>query len=405
MGGIKIDDFGEEYLKLAFEINKHFEGYIDSYFGPSKLKLSVEKTPKKPISDLIGKLYELNDLLPLDDENRIQYIKKVLQAMGATLKVLNGENLAFTDEINVIYDIEPVMMDEKGIQKVRDTLDELLPGSNSDNGLNSRYMEWIGQFRIREEKLFNAINITLKEIRKRSENLFELSKEDSVQIEMVKNQPWKAYNYYLGNAHSNIAVNIDYPYYAFELPSFLAHEFYPGHHLYLQLREKLLYKDKGQLEASICTLQSPMNVMAEGTANAAAEIIFQEDSMYEWIWESLFPVLNLQQTDYETFLKVLKTVNLLQMPGMSFNVLTNATIKYHAGEMNREEAISYYCKYGLVPPKSARSMFEMVESPLFRSYITIYSEGYRLVNKYISTGNKKERFKELLTRNMLPSKI
>ncbi|MGZ7107511.1 MAG: hypothetical protein ACXVHW_00940 [Methanobacterium sp.] len=95
---------------------------------------------------------------------------------------------------------------------------------------------------------------------------------------MVRNQPWKAYNYYCGNAHSRIAICIDHPFYGFEIPCFLAHEIYPGHHLFLQLREKLLYKDKGQLEAAVCTLQSPMNVLAEGTANVASEIIFPEEA-------------------------------------------------------------------------------------------------------------------------------
>ncbi|MGZ7158890.1 MAG: hypothetical protein ACXVHR_00260 [Methanobacterium sp.] len=397
-----MPDFGEEYLKLTLEINKHLEGYVDSYFGPSDLKIKVENTPKTPINILNENLNDLHDLLP-EDKERGAYLKKVLRAMENTLKILSGENLNFKGEIRAIYDIEPVLMRDKEIQKVRDTLNELLPGSNHQDDLNKRYIEWTEQFRVGGKKLYKATEVTLKEIRDRSKKLFEISKEDSVEIEMVRNQPWKAYNYYCGNAHSRIAICIDHPFYGFEIPRFLAHEIYPGHHLFLQLREKLLYKDKGQLEAAVCTLQSPMNVLAEGTANVASEIIFPEDSMYEWLHESLFPAINMDLNDYETFLEILKTVDLLQMPGLSFNILTNAVFKYYNNEMNLNEAIDYYCEYGLVPPKSAASLFEMVESPLFRSYMTIYSEGYRLINDYIGKDNKIERFKELLTQNMLPS--
>ncbi|MGZ7117498.1 MAG: hypothetical protein ACXVHS_08630 [Methanobacterium sp.] len=397
-----MPDFGEEYLKLTLEINKHLEGYVDSYFGPSDLKIKVENTPKIPINILNENLNDLHDLLP-EDKERGAYLKKVLRAMENTLKILSGENLNFKGEIRAIYDIEPVLMRDKEIQKVRDTLNELLPGSNHQDDLNKRYIEWTEQFRVGGKKLSKATEVTFKEIRDRSKKLFEISKEDSVEIEMVRNQPWKAYNYYCGNAHSRIAICIDHPFYGFEIPRFLAHEIYPGHHLFLQLREKLLYKDKGQLEAAVCTLQSPMNVLAEGTANVASEIIFPEDSMYEWLHESLFPAINMDLNDYETFLEILKTVDLLQMPGLSFNILTNAVFKYYNNEMNLNEAIDYYCEYGLVPPKSAASLFEMVESPLFRSYMTIYSEGYRLINDYIGKDNKIERFKELLTQNMLPS--
>ncbi|MGZ7070286.1 MAG: hypothetical protein ACXVH2_09750 [Methanobacterium sp.] len=397
-----MPDFGEEYLKLTLEINKHLEGYVDSYFGPSDLKIKVENTPKTPINILNENLNDLHDLLP-EDKERGAYLKKVLRAMENTLKILSGENLNFKGEIRAIYDIEPVLMRDKEIQKVRDTLNELLPGSNHQDDLNKRYIEWTEQFRVGGKKLSKATEVTFKEIRDRSKKLFEISKEDSVEIEMVRNQPWKAYNYYCGNAHSRIAICIDHPFYGFEIPRFLAHEIYPGHHLFLQLREKLLYKDKGQLEAAVCTLQSPMNVLAEGTANVASEIIFPEDSMYEWLHESLFPAINMDLNDYETFLEILKTVDLLQMPGLSFNILTNAVFKYYNNEMNLNEAIDYYCEYGLVPPKNAASLFEMVESPLFRSYMTIYSEGYRLINDYIGKDNEIERFKELLTQNMLPS--
>ncbi|MGZ7107512.1 MAG: hypothetical protein ACXVHW_00945 [Methanobacterium sp.] len=132
-----MPDFGEEYLKLTLEINKHLEGYVDSYFGPSDLKIKVENTPKTPINILNENLNDLHDLLP-EDKERGAYLKKVLRAMENTLKILSGENLNFKGEIRAIYDIEPVLMRDKEIQKVRDTLNELLPGSNHQDDLNKR---------------------------------------------------------------------------------------------------------------------------------------------------------------------------------------------------------------------------------------------------------------------------
>jgi len=397
-----MTDFGEEYLKMTFEINKHFEGYIDSYFGPVQLKKEIESTRKRPIRELLHELENLYHLLPEEDKKRCKYLEKTLQAMEVTLKILKGERLPFMEEIEKIYDIKPVIMTENEIMEVRNSLDELLPKNQKFN-LNERYLKWMEDFRIPEKQFMEAVNITMGEIRERTSEMFPLVEGESAEIEIVRNQPWKAYNYYLGDARSKIAICVDHPFYAFELPRLLNHEIYPGHHLFMQLRERLLYKDKGYLEATVCTLQSPMNVIAEGTANFAAEVIFKGESMYKWLWDTLLPTLELPQEDYETFYNILKTADLLHMPCISFNILTKTTIKYYKGEIDRKHAIEYYRDFGLVPVENAISMIDMMEMPLFRSYLTIYSEGYRLVKNYVSKGRPKERFKTLLTENILPS--
>ena len=38
---LKLSKFGEDYLLLAFRIDKHINGYIDFYIGPEKLKQIV----------------------------------------------------------------------------------------------------------------------------------------------------------------------------------------------------------------------------------------------------------------------------------------------------------------------------------------------------------------------------
>lgn len=395
-------DFGEEYLKMAFEINKHFEGYIDSYFGPSQLKKEVESTKKKPVPELLHKMEYLHHLLPEEDKKRCKYLEKTLHAMEVTLKILNGETFPFLEEIERIYDIKPVIISEDEIMEVRNILDELLPKDQKYN-LNQRYLKWMEDFRIPKDQLMEAVNVTMGEIKKRTSKMFPLVEGEEAEIGIVKNQPWKAYNYYLGDARSKIAICVDHPFYAFEIPRLLTHEIYPGHHLFMQLRERQLYRDKGHLEAAVCTLQSPMNVIAEGTANFAAEVIFRGESMYQWMWDMLLPALGLPRQDYETFHNILKTADLLQMPCISFNVLTKTTIKYYQGEMDRKQAIDYYHDYGLVPAENAISMIDMMEMPLFRSYLTVYSEGYRLVKNYVDKDNSEERFKTLLTEYILPS--
>ena len=52
---VKLSKFGEDYLQLAFRIDKHINGYIDFYIGPEKLRHVIRNesltAPKKLLDD------------------------------------------------------------------------------------------------------------------------------------------------------------------------------------------------------------------------------------------------------------------------------------------------------------------------------------------------------------------
>jgi hypothetical protein len=401
-----MEEFGEKYLRTALEINKHFEGYVDSYFGPTSLKKEVEKSPPQDITILREELESLGDLI-CEDGRRKEYLEKCLKSMDTTLRIIREEELELYDEIKGLFDVRPHLMSEEDIAKMRETLQDILTkdNNNDDSCLYQLYREWAEQFRLNKKALSKAMTLTLEEVKARSSDLFPLVEGEEVQLNFTKNQPWKAYNYYMGNSTSKIDVNLDYPYYAFEIPRIIAHETYPGHHLLMQLREKILYHEKGYSEAAVCTLQSPLNVIAEGSANLAGEIIFPDDELHHWLVEILFPEIDISLTSEERdkFYQVLETADHLMMPEMSFNIITNTTINYYNGKLDKKEAINYLKEYGLVSAETSASLMEMIETPLFRSYTTIYSEGYHLVKNYVNSGNPQKRFKNLLTENILPS--
>jgi hypothetical protein len=404
--GKNMEEFGEKYLKMVLEINKHFEGYVDSYFGPSTLKKEVERSPPQEIGILRDELESLSDLI-CEEGKRKEYLEKCLKSMDTTLRIISGEKLELHDEIKGLFDVRPRSMSDREIFKMRETLQDILfkGQDNDESNLYHTYREWAEQFRLSKGALSKAMTLTLEEIKARSSDLFPLVEGEHVQLNFTENQPWKAYNYYLGNCTSKIEVNLDYPYYAFEIPRIMAHETYPGHHLLMQLREKILYQEKGYSEAAVCTLQIPLNVIAEGSANLAGEIIFPGDELHHWLVEVLFPEIDISLTSGERdkFYQVLETADNLLMPEMSFNIITNTTINYYNGKLDKKEAINYLKEYGLLSAETSVSLMEMIEMPLFRSYMTIYSEGYHLLKNYLNKGNPQKRFKNLLTENILPS--
>lgn len=399
-----MEKFGRKYLKTILEINKHFEGYVDSYFGPPELKKQVEDSSPRSIAVLMEEVEVLGDLIPAEGKQK-EYLKKCLKSMETTLKIINGEKLEFYDEIKNIFDVKPRLISDKRILEMRETLLDIFTRDQDETSLYQLYREWTKQFCLGKGELAKAITLTLEEVKTRSKAEFPLVKEEKVKLNFVENQPWKAYNYYLGNATSKIDINLNYPYYAFEIPRIMAHETYPGHHHLLQLREKILYQEKEHFEAAVCTLQSPLNVIAEGSANLAWEVIFPDDELYQWLEKVLFPEVNikLSSPELDIFYQVLETADQLLMPEMSFNIITRATVNYYQEKMNKNETINYIKEYGLVSPETAVSLMEMIEMPLMRSYMTIYSEGYHLCKAYVSRSDPGKQFEKLLTENILPS--
>ena len=57
----------------------------------------------------------------------------------------------------------------------------------------------------------------------------DLPVEETVEFEIVSDQPWSGFSYYLGDYRSRVAINTDVPQHFSALPHLVAHEAYPGH--------------------------------------------------------------------------------------------------------------------------------------------------------------------------------
>jgi hypothetical protein len=91
--------------------------------------------------------------------------------------------------------------------------------------------------------------------------------------------------------------------------------------------------------------------------------------------------------------------------GFACNVLDNAALKYHSGELNEEQTIDYYQTYGLATEESARKAFGFLAYPMYRAYVLVYTQGYNLIDQAAHGKDKKSLFKRLLTDQMLPSHL
>ena len=99
-----------------------------------------------------------------------------------------------------------------------------------------------------------------------------LPREERIEVRLTHDQPWGAYNWYLGEARSLIEINTDLPRQVDGLVGYLAHEGYPGHHTEHALREAWQYRGRGQGEYALQLINTPESLISEAIATSALEL-------------------------------------------------------------------------------------------------------------------------------------
>lgn len=394
-----LDDFGRDYLRLALSIDRHFPGYVDAYYGPAEIKTALEAADPLPVTDLRIMAQRLQAEVPPDDPARAGYLGATLRAMNCSLDLIAGETENYLDEVQRIYDISPALVDEAVFEAAGRELDTVLPPGAPGESLADRLEHHRRLFEIDTAAALPLLDLARIETRSRTISHFKLPEDESVEVTLTSNQPWSAYNWYLGQGRSHIEFNTDLPLSTANLLGTFAHEGYPGHHTEAILKEQVLYYGKGYAEQSVMILHSPAAVIAEGIATTALEMIFSDGSHYDWNRDVLFPAAGLSGAALEAADRLPAISEAMKK---SRQVTGNAAILYHSGRLNREQTIDYIQTYNLTTPARAEKSFSFLAHPLYRSYIFTYSEGYALIDRQ---QDKESVFQRLLSEQVLPSEL
>jgi hypothetical protein len=193
-------DFGEQFVRLALAIDQHLPGYVDAYFGPEDWKVQSKQDGKVALPTLADRVDRLsNDISHADemDSQRRDYLARHLTAMQMSLRLLSGEKVSLADEAEAIYDIRPAWTDESNFEEAHKLLDEALPPGES---LRERGLAWKQLLEIPVEKVKELLPIVIQRLRILTRKKFNLPEGESFSVEFVSDQPWLAYNWYLGNS-------------------------------------------------------------------------------------------------------------------------------------------------------------------------------------------------------------
>ena len=389
----------KSFVELALSIDKHMPGYVDAYYGPEEIREAVNAKGKVPLEELSSTLDRIIDSTHKDailTEERREYLSAELRAMQTTLRILKGEEIDIVEESQGLYGLTPVWTEESVFEETHQDLEYLLPGSGS---LAERMESFREKTIVPEENLKSIVRNIADDFRRRTVELIALPEGETCEFSFVQDKPWPAYNWYLGAYLSRIDISIDLPIPAGFLPYLISHEIYPGHHTEHAVKEKELYREGGYLEHSILLINAPSAVVSEGIAEIALEIITTHEENVQ-ILQSILEQAGLKEVDGIQIYQIRKASRPLK------KVDVNQVLLLHSEDASDEEVINYGIRYSLLNEQRSRKWFEFLKDPLWRSYATLYSLGYELVQDFIGRGEDiTERFLRLLREPMTTSQL
>jgi hypothetical protein len=387
-------------VRLALAMEQHIPGYIDAYSGPPEWKEQAEADGLRPVADLATEASAVAAALAANtgmDPQRHDFLTREVRAMQTSLRILQGEPLTLVEETKALYDIEPQWVDEAVFEDAHSALDELLPPGGS---LSERVTARKKAVEVLLERVEPLLHEITAELRRPTRERFALPEDESFVTRFVTNQPWRAYNWYLGDYRSRIEINTDLPLHAPELAELMAHEGYPGHHTEHSIKEAKLQNEKGQMEHSVTLINSPSCVVSEGIATRALSVLMSDEEQIAWHAEAIFPHAGLGHVDARREQMIKAAARKLSGVG------GNAAFLLHDQGASEDEVAAYFQRWGLNSAEESRQRVAFLANPLFRSYVFNYRYGGELLDAlFASQGERDHWFARLLAEPVTPTQI
>jgi hypothetical protein len=370
----------EAYLLLGLRLGRHVDGLVDAYYGPEELSRQVEA---EPVAEPAALVEDADALLAQLEDGWLRD-----QAIGLRTYAggLAGEKLSYSDEVEGCYGVRPQRVGTEVYAAVHDRLDALLPGTGP---LTERYEEWRQSSKVPPDRVAPVFRDVAAELRTCTVELLELPAGEEVVVEEVRDEPWGAFNYYLGGLRSRVVVNLDLPTTCDDVVEVAAHELYPGHHTEHSVKEQLFIRDRGQLEESMQLVPTPAALLQEGLAETGPAIVLGGD-----VPQRLVEILQRHglEYDYEQARAVREARRPLGRIGL------DAALMIHEDGASPAEAEAHLTRWALVTPEQAAHSVRFVTDPTWRAYVINYSAGRELCHAWVD--NDPARFVRLLREHV-----
>jgi hypothetical protein len=395
-----------EYLSLGLRFDRIESGYVDAFTGDPALRQTVLAESAPDPADLVRQAQRLLAALPDVprrngfNQARADFIGAHLRALACAGRKFAGEDIGFVDEVHDYFDVHIAKGEVETYRQAHARLADVLGGRALSGPLAERMEAYRASEEIPPDRLAECIEAFSSALRDRVRAEYPLPDTETVVYQVVTDQPWSGFNYYLGDYRSTVAVNADVKQLMSNLPRLVAHESYPGHHTEHCRKEAGLVNRKGQAEQTIFLVNTPQCLMAEGLADLALYAAIGP-GWGNWAAE-IYADLGLR-FDGERAEAVSEASAALA------GVRQDAALMLHDEHRDADEVAAYLRRWLLVNDTRAQQMLRFLSSPLWRAYTSTYVEGYRLLRHWLDDRpvgvSLGERFGRLLDEPLIPSAL
>jgi len=390
----------ERYLELGLRLGRLLDGLVDSYYGPPELarRVGAEPSPsagaladdaRRLLADLDAGTDE-TDGEPLGPQRRA-WLRVQVVGLHTTARRLGGAAIGYVEEVESCYGVTPRRVPEDDLAQAHRALDDVLGGTGP---LRDRIIVWREAQAVPPDLLRDAIASLVDDFRERTHRLFGLPEGERVDFELVTDEPWAGFNYYLGGLRSRVAINIDLPVLSTSLGALVAHEAYPGHHTEHSRKEVDLVRVRGRLEETIALVGTPQNLLAEGLADLGLEVV--AGVRPEPVVAAHLRPLGIPY-DAEVAARVAEAGEALGA------VRGNLALQLNADGADGDDVVAYAERWALLPHNRAVKTVQFLTDPTWRAYIFCYVEGLPLCRRFV--GGDAARFERLLSEQLVPADL
>jgi hypothetical protein len=285
-------------------------------------------------------------------------------------------------------------------------LDELLPGPGSlADRLAADDAAWV----VPVEGARRIVDAFVPALRARSAELFGLPEDEGLRVSFVTGQPWFGYNWYDGGGRSRVDLNTDLPLRLPSLLATLAHETFPGHHLEHALKEQALVAERGWLEASVLSINTPECLISEGLANLGQDLVLPHGERAAGLAEAAAQAgIELAADPARLDEAAEQRIARSELRQVLDATRVNAALLRHADGRSHEEVLDYLVTVGRFAPDVAAKRLEFIEHPLWRTYVFVYTEGEALLRRWLHAvpeDDRPARFGRLLREPLTPMAV
>jgi hypothetical protein len=390
------DDLVRRYISLAIELGERDPDSLDYSIANDRWFDKYRSDPEKLDSIRSSALTLSTEVRSLPespefDAGRKNSLLAQIDAIILRAEQLRGTNRSFDEESHILFGVVAPQDGDAGERRsIRAQLARLL-GNDKDPA--AAYAHFDAQFVVPGEHVPAVMDMALRQCRALTVEHLTLPPGEHVDVEYVFHKPWSGFSRYLGDSHSLIQINMDYPITVDRILNLACHEGYPGHHVFNTMRDQAVVRALHLAEFSVQPTFSPQSYVSEATASYAPILVLSDAERLHIERDLLFPLAGLKGLDCQHYLEVQRLIAALHTaePSIAREYLDGRLEFVRAADALEREVLMEHGETTLLYLNE------------YRTYMLSYTVGSETVKAMVEAGHptdaeRWQRYLSLMTK-------